>query len=244
MKRVGRLAATSSPISVEAVDRDDALAEAADRLDRTDRTDPDRTDRGHFLRRVGGASVLLGGLALPGAARAASRSQDSEILNYALSLEYLQAAFYTEAERLNSLQGRFKDQARVVGSHERAHVEALRALLGGAAMKRPRFDFHGVTEDQAQFRRTAVAFEDLAVAAYKEEAPRIQNPENLAAAIRVHSVEARHAAWIRHLAGALPAPDAFDEPKPRDQVERLVASTGFVVGRPKTQSSDKPRYTG
>ena len=96
-----------------------------------------------------------------------------------------------------------------------------------------------MTEDQSKFRATAVAFEDLAAAAYKEEAPRLHNPEFLAAAIRVHSVEARHAAWIRRLAGALPAADAFDEPKPRKEVKRLVASTKFVVTDPVTDSSGR-----
>jgi rubrerythrin len=101
-----------------------------------------------------------------------------------------------------------------------------------------------VTGDQSEFRETAVAFEDLAVAAYKEEAPRIRDPELLAAAIRIHSVEARHAAWIRHLAGALPAPDAFDEPKSRRQVRGLVASTEFVVAKPATRSSEDPSFIG
>jgi hypothetical protein len=230
------LPANPGGIPIEALDRDGALAEAAERLE--------RTSRGQFLRRAGATSVLIGGLALPGIARAAQASRDRDILNYALSLEYLQAAFYTEAERLNSLSGRFREQARVVGAHERAHVAALRELLGSAAIEQPRFNFRGVTEDQAAFRRTAVAFEDLAVAAYKEEAPRIHDPAHLAAAIRVHSVEARHAAWIRHLAGALPAPDAFDEPKPRDAVLDLVASTEFIVAKPPTRGSDEPQYTG
>jgi hypothetical protein len=237
MSASDRLPERIGPIAIGRLDRDGALAETAEPLA--------RSRRGDFLRSAGGLSVLFGGLATTGVARAASRSHDRDILNYALGLEYLQAAFYTEAERLKSLHGPFREQARIVGSHERAHVEALRSLLGSAAIKRPRFDFHGVTEDQAEFRRTAVAFEDLAVAAYKEEAPRIQDPAHLAAAIRVHSVEARHAAWIRHLVGALPAPDAFDEPKPRKDVEQLVASTHFIVNRPaKVRSSSKPRYTG
>jgi rubrerythrin len=223
-------------IDAGALDRDGAIAEAAEPLG--------LHDRGELLRWIGGFSLLVGGLLRPGAARAASRKQDREILNYALSLEYLQASFYTEAERLNSLRGPFKEQARVVGAHERAHVKALQGLLGAAAIKRPRYDFQGVTENQSEFRETAVAFEDLAVAAYKEEAPKIQNPEYLAAAIRVHSVEARHAAWIRQLVGALPAPDAFDEPKSRQKVGRLVASTHFVVAKPRTRSSDDPRFTG
>jgi rubrerythrin len=233
---VDRCPATLGPIALETLDRDGALAETAEPLRRCDRSE--------LLRWIGGASLLAGGLTLPRAARAASRSEDRNILNYALSLEYLQASFYTEAERLKSLRGSFKEQARVVGSHERAHVEALQRLLGDAAIKRPRFDFQGVTEDQSEFRETAVAFEDLAVAAYKEEAPRIRDPELLAGAIRIHSVEARHAAWIRYLVGALPAPDAFDEPKPRRQVRQLVASTEFVVARPTTRSGADPNFIG
>ncbi len=234
MTGINRLESTGR-IDLDALDRDGALAETAEPLG--------RCDRGELLRWIGGAA-LLGGLALPGSARAASRKQDREILNYALALEYLQASFYTEAERLKSLRGNFKEQARVVGAHERAHVEAIQGLLGSAAIKRPTYDFQGVTEDQSEFRETAVAFEDLAVAAYKEEAPKIQNTEYLAAAVRVHSVEARHAAWIRQLVGALPAPDAFDEPKPREEVNQLVASTKFVVSKPTTRSRDKPNFTG
>lgn len=231
-----RLPAELGPIRVDVLDRDGALAEVAEPLQ--------RLGRGEFLRRAGGISLLFAGLALPGAARA-SKAQDEAILNYALGLEYLQASFYTEAERLNSLTGQFKKQAHVVGAHERAHVEALTSLLGSAAIPRPQFDFQGVTEDQGQFRKTAVAFEDLAVAAYKEEAPRIQDPAHLAAAIAVHSVEARHAAWIRHLVGAVPAPDAFDEPQSRRKVEQLVASTHFIVAKkPKMRSSTEPKYTG
>ena len=235
MSGADRLPLTPGKVRLETLDRDGALRETAEQLP--------RSTRGGLLR-AGAASALIGALAWPRAARAADRKADFDVLNYALSLEYLQAAFYTEAERLGSLEGEFREQARVVGAHERAHVEALQALLGGAAIKRPKFDFQGVTEDQSKFRATAVAFEDLAAAAYKEEAPRLNDPEFLAAAIRVHSVEARHAAWIRRLAGALPAADAFDEPKSRKEVKRLVASTEFVVADPVTDSSGKPNFTG
>jgi hypothetical protein len=235
VSRADRLPPATGEVRLEVLDHDGALRETAEHLP--------RTTRGGLLR-AGAASALIGALAWPRAARAGDRKADFGVLNYALSLEYLQAAFYTEAERLNSLSGKFREQARVVGAHERAHVEALQALLGAEAIKQPKFDFQGVTEDQSKFRATAVAFEDLAVAAYKEEAPRLNNPEFLAAAVRVHSVEARHAAWIRRLAGALPAADAFDHPKSRDEVKRLVASTEFVVADPVTKSKGKPRFTG
>ena len=161
-------------------------------------------------------------------AAAARASSDVAILNFALALEYLQASFYTEAERIGALHGAVKHQAEVVGAHERAHVKAFKQLLGGKAIKEPRFNFHGVTESQDAFRRTAVAFEDLAVAAYKGQAPMITSRSYLAGAIGIHSVEARHAAWIRRLAGFLPAAKAFDDPLDAHHVVEIVNSTHFV----------------
>nr|MBA2630737.1 ferritin-like domain-containing protein [Thermoleophilaceae bacterium] len=174
---------------LEELDTDGALREMAEALG--------GPTRAQFLRGAGaGGALLLGGLAAPAAAQSGSEAGDRAILNYALTLEYLQAAFYTEAERLGALKGDFRRQARIVGAHERAHVTALRDVLGRRAVNRPKFDFRGVTEDQVAFRRTAVAFEDLGTAAYKDQAPKLKSRAYLSAAIRIHSVEARHAAWI------------------------------------------------
>ena len=170
--------------------------------------------RSGFLRRtVGAGAAALGAVAAwPSVASAKTASSDIAILNFALSLEYLQASFYTEAERIGALHGALAHQAHVVGMHERAHVKAFKQLLGSAAIKEPTFNFHGVTENPEAFRSTAVAFEDLATAAYKEQAPLIKSKSYLAGALAIHSVEARHAAWIRRLAGFLPAAHAFDDP--------------------------------
>jgi hypothetical protein len=219
------------------LDRDGALHEAADRL-------PQETRRDFVLAGLAGGGAALAALVLAEPGRAASKT-DVEILNYALVLEYLQAAFYTEAERRGALRTKSaKETARVLGAVERAHVRALRDALGKAAVARPFFDFGGTTEDEKAFIRTAVAFEDLGTAAYKGQAARIDAPALLAAAISIHSVEARHAAWIRYLAGAPPASSAFDEPKSMSEVRRLVASTGFVVQSPRTRSRAEPRFTG
>jgi hypothetical protein len=206
-----------------------------------------RHTRSTFLRGTLGATfTALGTVAAwPTAAAAARASSDDAILNFALALEYLQASFYTEAERIGALHGALKQQADVVGMHERAHVKAFKQLLGAKAIKEPQFNFHGVTESQDAFRRTAVAFEDLAVAAYKGQAPMITSRSYLAGAIAIHSVEARHAAWIRRLAGFLPAAKAFDDPLDAHRVVEIVNSTHFVTLRdPQTSSGKPPHFTG
>ena len=225
-------------LSLAEIDSDGAVREAASRL----------PTRGQFLRL--GGSAALGGLAFglaPGLARAKPRESRSDlaILNFALSLEYLQAAFYTEAQKVGALRGGLATQARIVGSHERAHVKAFQTVLGSAAIKAPSFNFHGTTDSQGSFRSTAVAFEDLAVAAYKEQLPKIRSDRYLATAVAIHSVEARHASWIRRLAGIVPAPDAFDQPSSDPRTVKLVNSTRFVtLHLPTTSTKRSPSFTG
>ncbi len=209
---------------------------------------PGHTRAGFIRRAAGAGAAVAGAFALrPGAAAASAgaASGDIAILNYALSLEYLQASFYTEAERMGALHGALAHQAQVVGAHEREHVKAFKAVLGSAAIKQPSFDFHGVTANPDAFRSTAVAFEDLATAAYKGQAPNIQSTTYLAAALAVHSVEARHAAWIRRLAGFLPAAKAFDDPLDAPRVIDIVNSTHFVtLQAPATSARTSPGFTG
>jgi Ferritin-like domain len=212
------------------VDRDGALAETRAGL-----------SRAGFLAAAGTGALL----ALAPDARAAGVSaNDVAVLNYALSLEYLQAAFYTEAERSKALKGRAASAAAQVGAVERAHVKAFQTLLGRKAIARPRFDFQGVTEDPKAFLKTAVAFEDLAVEAYKGQAPRLQSKQVLAAALGIHTVEARHAAWMRYLNGIRPAASAFDDPRKKAEIDRIVRATGFVTARPVMTARRAPNYAG
>jgi hypothetical protein len=219
-----------------AVDRDGAVAEARAQAETTSR----RGLLGLTLAGAGALVLMRGG----GAAAAGISATDVNILNYALTLEYLQASFYTEAERSGALAGKTAQAARVVGATERAHVTAFLDLLGSKAVKRPTFDFHGTTEQQSAFLKTAVALEDLAVAAYKGQAPKLQSNAVLAAAVGIHSVEARHAAWMRALFGVTPAVNAFDQPASRASVGRIVASTQFVVDKPRMRAREKPKFTG
>jgi hypothetical protein len=225
---------SNSPGTLAAVDSDDALGTAFAKLH--------GTTRAAFLRRcVVGSGALLAATAAPALAAGPNKQQDVSILQFALTLEYLQAAFYAEVVRNKVLTGALANQARIVGGHERAHVAALRGVLGAKAANSPSFDFAGATESPDAFRRTAVAFEDLAVAAYKGQAPHIYSKDYLASLLAIHSVEARHAAWIRRLAGKLPAPTAFDQPITRAATDELVSSTHFIVT---TESRRSPRFTG
>lgn len=224
-------------LDLDQLDCDGALREAEAGL-------PVETRKDFLLGTLAAGGAALAALVLAQPGKAQSKT-DVEILNYALTLEYLQAAFYTEAERRAALRTKLaKQTTRVLGAVERAHVSALKDALGSAAVKRPSFDFAGVTEDEAAFIKTAVAFEDLGTAAYKGQAYRIDSPALLAAAVSIHSVEARHAAWIRYLAGAPPATSAIDKAKSMPEVRRIVASTGFIVQSPSTQSQKEPRFTG
>jgi rubrerythrin len=222
---------------LSAVDQDGALSETRELAE--------HASRRRFLRLTGTAIVATMFVDARRAQAATTLpATDVSILNYALVLEYMQASFYTEAERIGAIRGKAAHAMQVIGATERAHVDAFRKLLGSQAVKRPTFDFQGATEQQRPFLKTAVAFEDLAVAAYKGQAPKLESRPVLAAAVGIHSVEARHAAWMRELFGITPAVQAFDEPASRASIDRIVASTHFIVREPQMKRRRKPRYSG
>src|SRR5205085_12051408 len=193
------------------------------------------TTRRSFLRRSVGVAAGLAAFATATSARAAiaSTQSDTAILQFDLALEYLQAGLYTEAERLGSLTPKTLAWARVVGAHERAHIQAIKTLLGPRkTVPSPTFDYRNVTSDEQAFIKTAVAFEDLTTALLKWQAPRLDSRSILAAVATLHSVEARHAAWIRHVIGLQPVTGAFDKPAPQHRMAELIASTRFVTSKP------------
>jgi hypothetical protein len=202
--------------------------------------------RASFLKRSLGAAVGGGALLFAADAEAAlgETKNDIAILRFDLVLEYLQAGLYTEAERLGALTPTTLAWARVVGAHERAHVRAIKGLLGRNVVPSPAFNYRNVTSDEQAFIKTAVAFEDLTAALLKWQAPRLDSREIVAAAVQLHSVETRHAAWIRHIVGLEPATTAFDKPAPQHKMAQLIDSTHFVSAKPKTSKKAKPRQTG
>jgi hypothetical protein len=203
-------------------------------LDEIDSDGAIQETRAAFLKKAGiGAGALLGGGAffgaLPSLAGAATAKSDVAILNYALTLEYLEAAFYNEAVEHGALKGDVAKLARIVAAHENAHVAALKGALGGAAVKSPKFDFKGTTTNQKKFMATAQVLEDAGVAAYLGQVGNIKSKQVLAAAGSILPVEARHAGWIRELNGVSGAPAAFEAGRTKAQILKAVTGTGFIV---------------
>jgi hypothetical protein len=202
--------------------------------------------RASFLRRCLGAAAGVGALltATDAEAAIAATKNDVAILQFDLVLEYLQAGLYTEAERLDALTPSTLAWARVVGAHERAHVRAIKGLLGRKTVPSPGFDYRNVTSNEQAFIKTAVAFEDLTAALLKWQAPRLDSRSILAAVVTLHSVETRHAAWIRHIVGLEPATTAFDKPASQRKMAELIDSTHFVASKPRVGRKAQPPYSG
>jgi rubrerythrin len=214
-------------LTLEMVDRDGAIAEAAEEVSGHSRAD--------FFRRAGIAAggAILGSSLLGGVASAAVPSQapasDVAILKYALTLEYLEAAFYKEAVDSGRLHGDVHVFARKVARDEATHVAALRKALGAQAQASPKFDFHGTTRSRTAFLRTSYALENTGVAAYLGQAPNIKTPSILLTAATIVTVEARHSGAVGELLGRNISPNgAFDAGKSMQEVLAIVNKTGFV----------------
>ncbi len=189
------------------------------------RIDSADTERGALVRRVSRGSLFKGSVAAVGALAGAavgaglaasadsggSAATDRAILTYGLLIERLQAAFYSAALAGGKLTGEARQFAQVVGAEEQAHVKYLSAALGSSAGASPRFSFGDSATDPVKFIATAISLEETGLGVYNGQAVSL-TPKTLAAAARVVSVEARHAAWARAIAGETPAPVAVDVP--------------------------------
>jgi hypothetical protein len=157
---------------------------------------------------------------------------DVEVLNYALTLEHLEAAFYQLANDydlgVDPFNININDYATLAGEHEAAHVATLTDVitqLGGEPTPAAQYDF-GVT-DAASFLATASTLENVGVAAYDGAAKFLQSPDLLTAAGTIVAVEARHAAYFNVTIGDSPFPAATETPMTPDEV--LEAAGGFIV---------------
>ncbi|MEH3053965.1 MAG: ferritin-like domain-containing protein [Patulibacter minatonensis] len=205
--------------------------------------------RRDLLRRgaaAGGGLVVGAGLfqAMLSPAEAAistkktSAANDVKILNYALTLEYLEAAFYAQGNANKAWKTpEIQRFAEITGNHEAEHVVFLKKVLKKAAIKAPDVNFGDAVTNPDKFAATAQVLEDTGVSAYAGQVNNVHSKVVLAAAASIHSVEARHAAWIRFLNGGgvvgaaedtAPAPKAFDTPKSEASILKAVKATGFL----------------
>jgi rubrerythrin len=157
-------------------------------------------------------------------------ASDLEILNYALTLEYLEAEFYMRGLEGSLLSGRTRELVEPILDHENAHVTAITQTvqqLGGTPVEKPMFMFpEGTFTDQTMFLTAASMFEELGVDAYHGQIGNIQSPEILGAAAAIAGVESRHAAILADLTGGSPFPAPFENSKPMEEV--LAAAGQFI----------------
>jgi hypothetical protein len=155
---------------------------------------------------------------------------DVGILNYALTLEYLEAAFYEDVVKSGLFKGSDLATIRKFGSEEAEHVAALTGFvkqMGGKPAPKPKTEFP--LKSAKSVLELAATVENIGAAAYLGQAPNIKGASTLAAALSIHSVEGRHAAALNTLLGKSIVPDgAFAKPAGAEEVLKSVEP--FIVG--------------
>jgi len=220
--------------------------------------------RAGFLRRagLGGAALVGGGALLGGPSTAFAGHSDAipdvDILNYALTLEYLEATFYTRAlggegtagvrpSRARFNRGRITRAKQLAGfggrirrnaygyltdirNHEITHVEFLRGQLGAAAVGPCEFKFSAALRNVGTFLETAQLLENTGVMAYDGAIRYVDVGDTLQAGAQIATVEARHAAYLNLINRDSPFPSAFDQGKKPSEI--FAAAKPFIVSCP------------
>jgi rubrerythrin len=246
----------STELKIDQIDVDGAIRETAHQA--TEALGQEGDTRLDFFKKAGmtGGAVMGSGallsLLVPATGLASNKPRggrsvrppasfgagDIGILNYALTLEYLESAFYNEAAKNNrkgkfDLGGREKNFLMAVVRDEKAHVAYLEKALGSYAVAKPKFGFGKTTSNRKLFLQTSFALENTGVGAYSGQAFNIADPGVLAAALSIVTIEARHAGFIGGLIKGDKgiAPDGpFDDPLNANQVLKAVGKTGFIKG--------------
>ena len=188
--------------------------------------------RASFMLRgaIAAGAVMGAGAVGPLVTRAfaATASSDIDILNFALTLEYLETDFYTNKAKTVGLTGEAKKLAAMIAGQEAEHVAALTSAIkaaGGTPVKQPTFVFP--VTNQKSFLKLAYALENTGVGAYNGAGPSLKNPAYLAAAGSIVQIEARHAASIALMIGESVTPSGgFDIPLSKAKV---LAAAGPLI---------------
>ena len=216
-------------ISIEIVDVDGAIQETAEAAG---------FGRADFLRRgaIAGGGLLAGSALLSGfptlaAAAKPSAKNDIAILNYALTLEYLEAAFYAERSRTPACTvRRRRSPSRSRRPRRRTSTSSSRRWPARPS-KSPKFDFGAATKSQDKFLQTAYVLENAGVQAYLGQAGNFKNPKFLLAAASILPIEARHAGAVGQLINKNISPEgSFEVGLPMAAILKAVKGTGFIKG--------------
>lgn len=204
-------------------------------------------NRRSFLGRTAiGTGAVIGGstaIELLSTTRvwAAAEGTDGDILNFALTLEYLEATFYERGNATNAItDSRERDIFATIQKDEEAHVQALTDTLnklGVAPVAKPTITFPAATfATRESYLKLAMVFENTGVGAYLGQAGSITNKEILQAAAGIFGIEARHAALIGVISGATPEGGVYkgatETAIPKGDV--LAAVMPFLGGMPNT----------
>jgi hypothetical protein len=222
--------------NLEMVDVDGAIREGAEEVSGDTRMG--------FLRKAGlagGAALsggaVLGAIASPALAAGQGRPPakfgkgDIGILNYALTLEYLESAFYNQATSKGIVKSpHLKQILKTVTFDENYHVKFLKSALGSNAVGKPKFDFGKALSNEAEFAATAYVLENTGVHAYLGQAGNIMNGAYLIAAAEIVTIEARHSGALGLYLGEAIAPKPLDSGWTASKVLAAVGKTGFIVG--------------
>lgn len=158
-----------------------------------------------------------------------------DVLNYALTLEYLEAEFYRQGNNADLLDGKAKKYLAAIEKDEKAHVAAIKSIIDGQgeeAVSAPEVDFGAAFKSKTSYLETAYTFENLGVGAYLGAAPSLfKDKDLLSAAASIFGIEARHAAILGSLAGKKAEggvyQGAFETPLSKGKV--LKAAAPFIV---------------
>jgi len=197
-------------------------------------------NRRDFLRGSAVAMMTTALAAAPrlsGRALAQSGNGDIDILNYALTLEHLESRAYENVNNIGLLTGKAREFFINFGDQEAAHVVALTGTitqLGGAPVRAQATYNWPTFKTEQEVLTYFQMLEELGAAAYLGQAPRIQNPDLLTAAVSIHNVEGQHAAILGDLTGMDPSP-AFAPAKTMEEVVAAITPilmpTGSVPGK-------------